>query len=210
MAWNDILAEKDVGGLAIGSLRALNLALISKWWWRLKVENDSLWSKVIRSLHGYRSNLVIDPLDTKKRGVWRSISDVNKQLLTYNIDLNLLFVSNDNIGQPNGSTSWSWRLDTFGLFMVTSLRRLIDDSILINSRGIQTLCLSSVPSKVNIMVCRMMLKRLATKANLAKRSIPLTAPSVFFVAMGWSVKIIFLYIVRYLLSSLWKSKNGGT
>ena len=68
--------------------------------WRLNVENDSLWSKVIRSLHGYYRNLVIDPFDTKKRGVWRSISDVNKQLHTYNIDLNLFFVSNDNIGQP--------------------------------------------------------------------------------------------------------------
>ena len=104
MAWNDVLAKKDAGVLAIGSLRSLNLALISRWWWRLKVENDSLWSKVIRFLHGCRKNLVIDPLDTKKRGVWRSISELNKQLHSYNMDLNLHFVSNNNIGQPKPAT----------------------------------------------------------------------------------------------------------
>ena len=30
VAWNDVLAKRDVGGLVIGSLRSLNLALISK------------------------------------------------------------------------------------------------------------------------------------------------------------------------------------
>ena len=130
VAWNDVLAKEDVGGLAISSLRSLNLALISKLWWRLKVETESLWSKVIRSFHGYRRALIIDPLDTKKRGIWRSISDVNNQLHSYNIDLKSFLVSNNNIGQQIGSTSWSWRLDSSGLFTVSSLRRFIDDSIL--------------------------------------------------------------------------------
>ena len=40
-------------GLNIGSLRAKNLALLSKWFWRYKVEDmESLWGKVIRSIHG--------------------------------------------------------------------------------------------------------------------------------------------------------------
>ena len=44
--------------------------------------------------------------------------------------------------------------------------------------------LSSVPSKVNIMVWRMMLKRLATKENLVKRSIPVDNSFCVFCGYG--------------------------
>ncbi|XP_023744085.1 uncharacterized protein LOC111892246 [Lactuca sativa] len=40
--WQNVLSPKNVGGLGLGSLKALNLALILKWWWRLKVDGTSL------------------------------------------------------------------------------------------------------------------------------------------------------------------------
>ncbi|XP_022007306.1 uncharacterized protein LOC110906491 [Helianthus annuus] len=49
--WEKIVASKDFGGLSIGNIRDLNLALLVKWWWRLKMEPENLWVKVIKSIH---------------------------------------------------------------------------------------------------------------------------------------------------------------
>ncbi|PWA64471.1 DOF transcription factor 11 [Artemisia annua] len=39
------------GGLRFGSLKAYNLALLPKWWWRVCVDRDSLWASVISDIH---------------------------------------------------------------------------------------------------------------------------------------------------------------
>ncbi|GJT89609.1 reverse transcriptase domain, reverse transcriptase zinc-binding domain protein [Tanacetum coccineum] len=38
------------GGLNVGSLRAKNLALLGKWWWRLRKDGEGLWVKEIDGL----------------------------------------------------------------------------------------------------------------------------------------------------------------
>ena len=38
VSWDKIMCGKINGGLGIGSLRALNLAMLSKWWWRERTE----------------------------------------------------------------------------------------------------------------------------------------------------------------------------
>lgn len=43
------------GGLAVGR-KEKNLPLLGKWMWRLSLEEDSLWAKDIRSIHGLRPN----------------------------------------------------------------------------------------------------------------------------------------------------------
>ena len=156
----------------MGSLKALNLALLSKWWWRLKVNiHSSLWCKVIHSLHGFRRSQPIDPLDSKKNGVWHSIISISKPLQVVNIDVRSLFVRHSRNDHPGSHTAWTWSLNSSGVFTVCSLRKLIDDTILINSNGFQTRWLNSVPSKANIMVWRLMHNRLAPKSNLEKRNI---------------------------------------
>ncbi|GJZ05891.1 reverse transcriptase domain, reverse transcriptase zinc-binding domain protein [Tanacetum coccineum] len=39
-------------GLNVGSLRAKNLPLLGKWWWRFRKEGGCLWVRVIKSIHG--------------------------------------------------------------------------------------------------------------------------------------------------------------
>ncbi|GJS00247.1 reverse transcriptase domain, reverse transcriptase zinc-binding domain protein, partial [Tanacetum coccineum] len=39
-------------GLNIGSLKAFNWALIGKWWWRFRVEENRLWVRVVKSIYG--------------------------------------------------------------------------------------------------------------------------------------------------------------
>lgn len=52
MAWSQICREKDVGGLGIKDLKAFNHALMGKWWWRLKIEGDSFWVRVLKEKYG--------------------------------------------------------------------------------------------------------------------------------------------------------------
>nr|GEV01459.1 putative RNA-directed DNA polymerase, eukaryota, reverse transcriptase zinc-binding domain protein [Tanacetum cinerariifolium] len=42
------------------NLHALNLAMLSKWWWRFHLEKNSLWSLIIISIHGSHGRLTSD------------------------------------------------------------------------------------------------------------------------------------------------------
>ncbi|GJW62420.1 hypothetical protein Tco_0111755 [Tanacetum coccineum] len=50
--WCKVLASKDKGGLGVSSLFALNRALLIKWVWRFKTQNNLLWTRVIKAIHG--------------------------------------------------------------------------------------------------------------------------------------------------------------
>lgn len=52
--WDKICREKSEGGLGIKSVRAFNLALLGKWHWRMSMEKNSLWYKVLVSKDGER------------------------------------------------------------------------------------------------------------------------------------------------------------
>nr|GEU38334.1 hypothetical protein [Tanacetum cinerariifolium] len=50
--WKSVLAAKDVGGLGVSSLFALNRALMFKWVWRFFSQKNSLWVRVVKTFHG--------------------------------------------------------------------------------------------------------------------------------------------------------------
>ncbi|GJW65785.1 RNA-directed DNA polymerase, eukaryota [Tanacetum coccineum] len=50
--WTTTLASKKNGGLGISSLYALNRALLFKWVWRFISRDNSLWCRLILSMHG--------------------------------------------------------------------------------------------------------------------------------------------------------------
>nr|GFA75027.1 RNA-directed DNA polymerase, eukaryota, reverse transcriptase zinc-binding domain protein [Tanacetum cinerariifolium] len=50
--WNHVLAAKDNWGLGVSSLYALNRGLLMKWVWRFFNQKDSLWAKVVMTIHG--------------------------------------------------------------------------------------------------------------------------------------------------------------
>lgn len=51
--WNTLCTPKDKGGLGIKNLEAFNIALLTKWRWRLLVEEGSqLWSKLLVARYG--------------------------------------------------------------------------------------------------------------------------------------------------------------
>ncbi|XP_071699746.1 uncharacterized protein [Rutidosis leptorrhynchoides] len=72
--WDDTLLPYKEGGLNIGSLRAKNLAILGKWIWA-KTEPNSLWVKVLKSIHGSNGLLLRSGLNGPqgKSGVWINI-----------------------------------------------------------------------------------------------------------------------------------------
>nr|GEW48789.1 RNA-directed DNA polymerase, eukaryota, reverse transcriptase zinc-binding domain protein [Tanacetum cinerariifolium] len=50
--WKSALAAKDVGGLGVSGLFALNRALMFKWVWRFFSQKNSLWVRVVKALRG--------------------------------------------------------------------------------------------------------------------------------------------------------------
>ncbi|GKE17892.1 RNA-directed DNA polymerase, eukaryota, reverse transcriptase zinc-binding domain protein, partial [Tanacetum coccineum] len=50
--WKKVLASKYKGGLGVSSLYALNRTLLFKWVWRFFTQSSSLWTRVIKAIHG--------------------------------------------------------------------------------------------------------------------------------------------------------------
>ena len=167
-SWKDVIASKDQGALQVESLKSFNLALLTKWWWRLKTNNHSLWVEVIRSFHGYKRNLVVDPLLSKKAGIWGSISKIPKDMAALQVNLPAAFHRESPPGQTN---TWRWSLEPSGYYSVSSLRKKLDSILLHNDRNLKTSWLKIVPSKVNIAVWKIQHRRLPTFSNLARRGI---------------------------------------
>ncbi|GJW68374.1 RNA-directed DNA polymerase, eukaryota, reverse transcriptase zinc-binding domain protein [Tanacetum coccineum] len=49
--WSQVLNSKENDDLSIGSLKALNLALIQKWRWRFHTDKRGIWNKIILSIY---------------------------------------------------------------------------------------------------------------------------------------------------------------
>nr|GFB84600.1 RNA-directed DNA polymerase, eukaryota, reverse transcriptase zinc-binding domain protein [Tanacetum cinerariifolium] len=50
--WSTVTSAKYQGGLGVASLYALNRALMLKWMWRFFANQDSLWTRVVKAIHG--------------------------------------------------------------------------------------------------------------------------------------------------------------
>ncbi|XP_026399115.1 uncharacterized protein LOC113294963 [Papaver somniferum] len=75
VAWKKVCTPLKHGGLGVKSLRSMNKALLSKWWWRFITEKDSLWRKAMESKHG---SCAFDketrkPKASKGCGLWKGI-----------------------------------------------------------------------------------------------------------------------------------------
>ncbi|GJT71754.1 RNA-directed DNA polymerase, eukaryota, reverse transcriptase zinc-binding domain protein [Tanacetum coccineum] len=74
--WSKVLASKEKGGLGVSSLYALNGALLFKWVWRFRTQQSSLWTKVIKGIHGVDGKHVKNNhpsiwLDIVREDAWR-------------------------------------------------------------------------------------------------------------------------------------------
>jgi len=52
VGWNTVCQSKKVGGLGVRRIRDFNYALLGKWCWRLLVDRNSLWFRVLLARYG--------------------------------------------------------------------------------------------------------------------------------------------------------------
>nr|KAJ0215457.1 hypothetical protein LSAT_V11C300123840 [Lactuca sativa] len=121
VSWKFVTAPKEIGGLGLGSLKVLNLSLITKWIWRLKVDSSGLWSKVIKA--GVQDELKLFDIDMeeimmKKIGsgeetmFWLDKWIGDSTLKTsfpeaYNLKCNKHYKISDRL--QNGFINWEWK-----------------------------------------------------------------------------------------------------
>ncbi|KAK9056025.1 hypothetical protein SSX86_027112 [Deinandra increscens subsp. villosa] len=120
VAWNRITAPKPCGGLGIGSLRAANLALLSKWGWRFKTDKSALWVSVIQAIHSSNRFHDILPLRKSIPGYWKPITSVFKELADEGIQF-----WDDAKATPGVSTSIKFWHDTW--LTHTNLKSMFPD-----------------------------------------------------------------------------------
>jgi hypothetical protein len=58
--WNSICRSQEVGGLGVRRIRDFNVTLLGKWCWRLLVDSDSLWFRVLSASYGVEDGRVCD------------------------------------------------------------------------------------------------------------------------------------------------------
>nr|KAJ0224075.1 hypothetical protein LSAT_V11C200069590 [Lactuca sativa] len=104
VAWQSVTAPKEIGGLGMGSLRALNLSLITKWKWRLKVDNSGLWSKVIKGIHNLHGKPAQHICKKTLPGVWSRVAGVQDELKKFGIDIDEVIIK--KIGSGDETMFW--------------------------------------------------------------------------------------------------------
>lgn len=114
------MSPKNLGGLGLGSIRALHLALLTKWLWKLKNEPNSLWVKIIMGLHNMSAVQNSNQIKGRWTGVWRNIVKRKIALEKINIPLEEILHS----GDPQAGQVSPYAVD--GEFSVAGLRERIE------------------------------------------------------------------------------------
>ncbi|XP_071713248.1 uncharacterized protein [Rutidosis leptorrhynchoides] len=104
--WDCVISPFEHGGLNLGSLKSKNLALLGKWWWRFKSEANSLWVKLIRSIHGPDGGLGLEgnTLRSQTSGIWHNIVAAGNFLES----MDILFRASFNKIVNDGSSMLFW------------------------------------------------------------------------------------------------------
>ncbi|GKB29832.1 putative RNA-directed DNA polymerase, eukaryota, reverse transcriptase zinc-binding domain protein [Tanacetum coccineum] len=85
------ISPRVKGGLRIGSLSACNQAMLSKWWWRIKTEDQAIWCRLISSIHGPNGGLHDNSSLKPNSDPWYHIMKLKDDLLKLGISLTSLF-----------------------------------------------------------------------------------------------------------------------
>ncbi|KAI3509571.1 hypothetical protein L1887_24947 [Cichorium endivia] len=180
VAWEKVLASKSAGGLGVGSIRALNVALIVKWWWRLKTEKDALWGKIIG----------LEKLQTKYPSLYnleeRKGCSVADKFYEGNFvghwtscpigsgfadDLDRLRRDLDSVQLVNEPDSWRCSIDPNGRYSVSVLRRFIDQKSEFSLSLPSITWCKEVPIKVNCFIWRASQNKIPSLTALRTRGI---------------------------------------
>ncbi|KAJ0433652.1 putative RNA-directed DNA polymerase [Helianthus annuus] len=104
VGWDKVAVAKNKGGLGLNRLENSNKALVLKWLWRYRSENNALWRKVVDAIHVSARNWDIFPVQGRYKGVWYNVVRLGRQLKVEGIGFNSLIRA--DVG--NGKTIRFW------------------------------------------------------------------------------------------------------
>ncbi|GKB66579.1 hypothetical protein Tco_0927991, partial [Tanacetum coccineum] len=104
VAWKKCLASKEHGGLGVGSIFALNRALMFKWIWRFMVTFEDLWIKVIKNIYGNSGRIGEASFPSSASSPWIAILKATKHLTEKGIDL--LSLCKRKVGDGSSISFW--------------------------------------------------------------------------------------------------------
>nr|GEX61119.1 RNA-directed DNA polymerase, eukaryota, reverse transcriptase zinc-binding domain protein [Tanacetum cinerariifolium] len=195
--WKNVTATKDTGGLGVSSLFALNIALMSKWVWWFISQQSSLWASLIKALH-VEDGKIGKKKKTSYPSIWLSIIHEVELLKSQGIDLPsfiILKLGNgvhtsfwdtksdgwSRAGQlellkeniegcilSNMNDRWAWSLEGSGEFSVSSVRKVIDATLLPKGTT-KTRWIKAVPIKINVHAWKFKHDCLPTRVNISRR-----------------------------------------
>jgi len=58
--WESICLDKEVGGLGVRRMREFNLVLLGKWCWRLIVDREGTWFRLLAARYGLHGGRLHD------------------------------------------------------------------------------------------------------------------------------------------------------
>ncbi|GKD03186.1 RNA-directed DNA polymerase, eukaryota [Tanacetum coccineum] len=101
--WKKVLVSKEKGGLGVSCLYALNRGLMFKWVWRFFTQNTSLWSRVIKAIHG-EDGKVGKQVNSAYPSYWMDI--VHEINVLKNQGINLLNCMQMKLGNGDKTAFW--------------------------------------------------------------------------------------------------------
>ncbi|GJR59107.1 RNA-directed DNA polymerase, eukaryota, reverse transcriptase zinc-binding domain protein [Tanacetum coccineum] len=199
VAWKKCLDSKELGGLGVGSIFALNKALMFKWIWRLRVTSEDLWTKDIKNIYGDFGRVREASFPSFVSSHWIAILKATKHLektalILFPCVKERVYALDDTksctVAEHLRILDWLLtfrkppRVDdellhytTLSLyssfsvgFLVVSARGFIGDVIL-DVDFVATRWNRLVPARVNVFFWRLNVNRVPTRVNLNMRSI---------------------------------------
>ncbi|XP_021975130.1 uncharacterized protein LOC110870243 [Helianthus annuus] len=167
LRWDFIIKSIKARGMGLGSIHSFNKAMLSKWWWRFKDNPNQTWAEVIRSIHTANSvsNNSFLPIKKLIAGPWKDIFSVEKDFAKVGINIYKKLIHN--------GVKWIWTNDPNGSVSVKQVRLDIEEAT--NSGIVEPVAYgwnSWVPPKVNYLLWKAMLGKVASKIGLRHRGVP--------------------------------------
>ncbi|KAJ4775309.1 RNA-directed DNA polymerase (reverse transcriptase)-related family protein [Rhynchospora pubera] len=155
--WEKCCLPKINGGLGILHLPSQNIALLSKWIWKLQAEEDSVWTKTIHNLYGTTNLQLLAELDCTSYGLKDALQGLH------------VVLASTNISDNGDSINWKWTAD--GAFTTKSTYMLLRDP------GVRStfqcwIWKIHAPPKTKLFCWLLLMNRLLTQENLEKRRWP--------------------------------------
>nr|GFA00553.1 RNA-directed DNA polymerase, eukaryota, reverse transcriptase zinc-binding domain protein [Tanacetum cinerariifolium] len=163
--WKYALASKDKGGLGVSSLFALNRALMFKWEVEMFKSRGIDLVSLIHSKLGNRANMSFWEV------AWRGGSPFKSHFPRGGVELQQFKHMKEKVEGcilADMMDKWFWALKGSGEFTITSVRKMIDDFMLLEVSS-KTCLIKVDPIKVNVHARKVKLDGLPTRLNISRR-----------------------------------------